>query len=137
MNLLLVLNNLWNKHKRYDTKIYLIEGQSSEVLRSFGEQVHKHIKSMMYVNGVTVLTDVTFKVNNLKQSYNVEELLIKDSNYKEYTICPDMVLTQNHVDASNLAKMERIYFDDPNKFRPSISERGIFHVDSLSSLKYK
>ena len=69
---------LANSFGNTNSIVYLIEPPPGEVFRSFGENVHKSIKAMLFVNKINVLTD--YLIVDQKSDINgnkLEKLILK------------------------------------------------------------
>jgi hypothetical protein len=121
-----------------DTKIYLLEPPTSEIKRSFTEQLHNVIKSEFYVKGVYVLTE--YNINSIKMApgtLDVGRVVIADPKSEKETMIlkPDVVITESNLGNSRL-KLGKVYSDITGRYLPSILETDICTVDSLFSLQY-
>jgi len=121
-----------------DMQIYLLEPPPSEIMRSFGEDVHKIIKAFMYIAGVKVLSGYT--IDNVKSKPGTLDLglvmLSSTDSDSNVPLNPDVVITEMNLGDAKLP-LNNLYFDPRGKFNPSIMENNVCSVDGLFSLQYK
>lgn len=122
-----------------DTKIYLLEPPTSEIKRSFTEQVHNLIKAEFYLKGVYVLSD--YKINSVKMapgSLDVGRVTIADPKSEKETmdLTPDVIIVEANLGNSRL-RLNNVYSDISGRYFPSILSTDVCSVDSLFSLQYE
>lgn len=91
-----------------DIEVYIVEPPISELLRSFGEQVHQTLKAFMYIKGIKVLSKlkvIATRSNEGSSNLDVISLYNEDTNRK-IELCPDLVLTELNLGKSNVPLSE-------------------------------
>lgn len=101
---------LANKYGKSDMKVYLLEAPPSEIMRSFDKQVYTAVKTMMYINGISVLSDYKIvETKSLPGSDNLDILdIINEKNQERVSIRPDVVISETNISSSNIP-LNQIY----------------------------
>ena len=88
----------------HEIEIIIIEPPTSELLRSFGEDIYKTLKAIMLINDIKIISDLKIlKTSSKPGSFNLDEMiLLKESTNKKFSIHPDMVITELNLGKSNI-----------------------------------
>lgn len=128
-----------NKYGNFAAKVYILEDSTSEILRSFGNQVYSALKSMMLYNGINVISNTYIKEIKIDsfESDRITSLVISSSDKGvDSQLNLDLVISENDIESSKM-NLHNIYNENPEKPQPFITEKNVVYVDNLHSLMYK
>lgn len=106
--------------------VYLIESPPGEIFRSFGENVHKSLKAMLFVNKINVLSE--YLIIDQKTDINgdrIEKLIMRNKETQEQAVLkPDIILVESGLGKPYL-QLDN-YTDDPKKSLPEMVNGELF-----------